>query len=181
MSTSTGVACCSAAAPPRASWARRSSFLFGTKNKQVATATVSANGEFTTTAPLPPAKLRESVDTRYTAAIGKLRSLGLKLTRRLLLESPKATGTTVTLSGQVTLPLTKPIAPVIVEQQLECGKTTIAKTFIPPTSGRFRIVLTVPANAKAAIYRLKSEVAANAHATRHGFATFSLPLPVALG
>jgi hypothetical protein len=155
--------------------------LFGAKNKQVATATVGADGEFTTTAPLPPAKLRESADTRYTAAIGKLRSLRLKLTRRLLLEAPKATGTTVTLSGQVTLPLTKPIAPVIVEQQLECGKTTIAKTFTPAASGRFRITLTVPANAKAAIYRLKSDVAANAHATKHGFATFSLPLPVALG
>jgi hypothetical protein len=155
--------------------------LFGTKNTQVATATVGAGGEFTTTAPLPPAKLRESVDTRYTAAIGKLRSLRLKLTRRLLLEAPKASGTTVTLSGQVTLPLTKPIAPVIVEQQLECGKTTIAKTFNPAASGRFHITLTVPASAEAAIYRLKSEVAANAHATKHGFATFSLPLPVALG
>jgi hypothetical protein len=155
--------------------------LFGTRNKQVATATVGADGEFTTTAPLPPAKLRESVDTRYTAAIGKLRSLALKLTRRLLLEAPKATGTTVTLSGQVTLPLTKPIAPVIVEQQLECGKTTVAKTFTPAASGRFHITLSVPTNAKAAIYRLKSDVAANAHATKHGFATFSLPLPVALG
>jgi hypothetical protein len=155
--------------------------LFGTKNKQVATATVGADGEFTTAASLPPAKLRDSVDTRYTAVIGKLRSLGLKLTRRLLLEAPKASGTTVTLSGQVTLPLTKPIAPVIVEQQLECGKTTIAKTFTPAASGRFHITLTVPATAKAAIYRLKSDVAANAHATKHGFATFSLPLPAALG
>jgi hypothetical protein len=155
--------------------------LFGTRNEQVATATVGADGEFTTTAPLPPAKLRESVDTRYIATIGKLRSLRLKLTRRLLLEAPKATGTTVTLSGQVTLPLTKPIAPVIVEQQLECGKTTVAKTFTPAASGRFHITLSVPTNAKAAIYRLKSDVAANAHATKHGFATFSLPLPVALG
>jgi hypothetical protein len=155
--------------------------LFGTANKQVATATVGATGEFTTTAPLPPAKIRESVGTRYAAAIGKLRSLHLKLTRRLLLETPKAAGTAVTLTGQVTLPLTKPIAPVAVEQELECGKTTIAKTFTPPASGRFHITLTVPANAKAAIYRLKSEVAANTHDTKHGFATFSLPLPVALG
>jgi hypothetical protein len=155
--------------------------LFGPKNKQVATATVGADGEFATTAPLPPAKLRDSLDTRYTAAIGKLRSLGLKLTRRLLLEAPEATGAKVTLSGQVTLPLTKPIAAVIVEQQLECGKTSIAKTFIPASSGRFHITLTVPASAKAAIYRLKSDVAANAHSTKRGFATFSLPLPVALG
>jgi hypothetical protein len=155
--------------------------LFGAANKQVATATIGADGQFTTTAPLPPPKLRESGSARYAAAIGKLRSLDLKLTRRLLLEAPKATGTTVTLTGQVTLPLTKPIAPVVVEQQLECGKTTIAKTFTPSASGRFHITLALPADAKAAIYRLKSKVAANAHATEQGFATFSLPLPVALG
>jgi len=155
--------------------------LFGTANKQVATATVQANGLFSTTAPLPSARIREAAATRYTAEIGKLRSLHLKLTRRLLLEPPKAAGTTVTLTGQVTLPLTKPIAPVVVEQQLQCGKTKIAKTFTPPASGRFHITLTVPANAKAAIYRLKSKVAANAHATKHGFTTFSLPLPVVIG
>ncbi len=151
------------------------------EGRQVATATVATNGQYATTAPLPPAKIRESNSTRYTAEVDKLRSLHLKLVRRLLLEPLKASGTTVTLTGQVTLPLTKPIAPVVVEQQLECGKTTIAKTFTPPAGGRFHITLTVPANAKAAIYRLKSKVAANAHATKHGFTTFSLPLPVALG
>jgi hypothetical protein len=155
--------------------------LFGTANKQVASATVGANGQFTTTAPLPPAKIRESSSARYTAEIGKLRSLRLKLTRRLLLEAPQASGTTVTLTGQVTLPLTKPIAPVIVEQQLECGKTTVVKIFTPPTSGRYHITLTVPANARAGIFRLTSKVAANKHSVKHGFATFSLPLPITLG
>ncbi len=151
------------------------------EGKQVATATVEASGQYTTTAPLPPAKIRDSLTTRYTAEIGKLRSLHLKLVRRLLLEPLKASGTTVTLTGEVTPPLTKPIAPVTVEQQLECGKTTIAKTFIPPASGRFHITITVPANARAAIFRLTSKVAANKHSTKHGFTTFSLPLPVALG
>jgi hypothetical protein len=151
------------------------------EEKQVASATVGATGQFATTAPLPPAKIREALTTRYSAEIGKVRSLHLKLTRRLLLEPPAATGTTVTLTGQVTLPLTKPVAPVTVEQQLECGKTTIVKTFTPPASGRFRITLTVPAGAKAGIYRLISKVAANKHAVSHGFTTFSLPLPVTLG
>jgi hypothetical protein len=151
------------------------------ERKQVATATVGANGQFATTAPLPPAKIREALTTRYTAEVGKVRSLHLKLTRRLLLEPPRASGTTVTLSGQVTLPLTKPVAPVVVEQQLECGKTTIVKTFTPPANGRFDITLTVPANAQAGIYRLTSKVAANEHAVKHGFTTFSLPLPVTLG
>jgi len=151
------------------------------EGKQVATATVEADGQYTTTAPLPPAKIRDNLSTRYTAEVGKLRSVHLKLVRRLLLEPPKASGTTVTLTGQVTLPLTKPITPVVVEQQLECGKTTVATTFTPPANGRFDITLTVPANAKAAIFRLTSKVAANKHSVTHGFTTFSLPLPVALG
>jgi hypothetical protein len=151
------------------------------EGKSVATATVEANGQFTTTAPLPPAKVRDNLDTRYTAEFGKLRSVHLKLVRRLLLEPLKASGTTVTLTGQLTPPLTKPIAPVTVEQQLECGKTTIVKTFTPSASGRFDITLTVPSNAKAAIFRLTSKVAANKHSITHGFTTFSLPLPVAIG
>ncbi len=151
------------------------------EGKQVATATVGANGQYTTTAPLPPAKIRDSLTTRYTAEVGKVRSVHLKLVRRLLLEPPRASGTTVTLTGQLTLPLTKPIAPVVVEQQLECGKTTVATTFTPPASGRFHITLTVPANARAGIFRLTSKVAANKHSVTHGFTTFSLPLPVALG
>ncbi len=154
--------------------------LFDEK-RQVATATVLPDGQYSTTAPLPPARIRSNLDTRYTAEIGSLRSLHVKLTRRLELEPPRASGTTITLSGVVTLPLTKPVAPVVVEQQLECGHTTIAKRFTPPAGGRFHITLTVPAAARAAIYQLTSYVAANAHATRHGFKTYSLPLPVAIG
>jgi hypothetical protein len=159
---------------------RKVKILFN-EGKPVATATVGANGQYATTAPLPPAKIRDNPTTRYTAEIGKLRSLHLKLLRRLLLESLKASGTTVTLTGQVTPPLTKPIATVTVEQQLECGKPTAVKTFTPSASGRFDVTLTVPANAKAAIFRLTTKVAANKRSVKHGFTTFSLPLPVALG
>ncbi len=118
---------------------------------------------------------------RYTAEIGNLKSLHLKLTRRLQLEPPRASGQTVTLTGQVTLPLTKPVAPIVVEQQLECGKTSIAARVTPPANGRFHITITVPASARAGVYQLKSSVAANIHATAHGFTTYSLPLPVLIG
>ena len=148
--------------------------------KQVATATVEANGQFSTTAPLPSAGIRDSNSARYMAQEGRLRSADLKLNRRLILDPLKASGTTVTLVGEVVPPLTKPVGAVAVEQQLECGHTTIAKTFTPPASGRFHITVSVPAGAKAAIITLRSVVAANAHATRHGFATYSLPLAVAL-
>lgn len=46
-------------------------------SRQVATATVAANGQFSTTAPLPGARLRDSNSARYMAAEGKLRSLDL--------------------------------------------------------------------------------------------------------
>jgi len=154
--------------------------LFNEK-KQVATATVGANGQFSTTAPLPPKKIRDALTTRYTAAIGSVRSLHVKLTRRLLLEPPSASGTTVTLTGTVTPPLTKPVAPIVVEERLQCAKTLIAARVTPPKSGRFKITVTVPAGTKAALYQLKSTVAANPHSTKHGFTTFSLQLPVALG
>jgi hypothetical protein len=147
--------------------------------KPVATATVGTNGVFTTTAPLPPANVRDTNGARYMAESGKERSLNLKLTRRLLLEPPKFSGGTVTLSGQVVAPLTKPVAPIDVDQTLECGKTTIVKKFTPPASGRFHVTLSVPAAAKAGIYRLSSTVRETA-ADKRGFPTFSLPLPVIL-
>jgi hypothetical protein len=159
---------------------KKVTILFNEK-KSVATATVQASGDFATTAALPPVKIRDALTTRYSAEIGAVRSLHLKLVRRLLLEPPKASGDTVTLTGRVTKPLTKPIAPIVVEQQLECGRTTIAKQFTPPANGVFHVTLTVPSGTTAAIYTLKSKVAANAHALAKGFKTYSLPLPVAIG
>jgi CSLREA domain-containing protein len=151
------------------------------RTRQVASARVQPNGQYATTAPLPPATIRDRLTNRYAAAIGTLRSPNLKLTRRLLLEAPKAAGTNVTLTGQIELPLRRPIAPVAVEQELECGKATIVKSFTPPASGHYHVTLSVPAGTKAAIFRLESSVAANKHSVKHGFTTYSLPLPVVLG
>jgi kumamolisin len=156
---------------------KKISILFD-ESKRVATTTVSADGQFAATAPLPPAKVAASV---YTAEIGKARSPRLALANRVQLQPPQAAGTNVTLTGQIELPLAKPIATVIVEEQLECGKTTIAKTFVPPANGRLHIALTVPAAARAAIFRLKSSVATKGHAMSHSSTAYSLPLPVSLG
>ena len=127
--------------------------------RPVASATVGKNGQFSTTAPLPPANLRDSNDARYQAESGSQRSLNLKLVRRLSLEPPKVSGDTVTLVGQVLPPLTKPVAQVTVQQELECGKTNVVAHAVPSASGRFRITVTVPTVAKAGVYRLISDVA----------------------
>jgi DNA-binding beta-propeller fold protein YncE len=150
--------------------------------KLVATAIIGVNGEFSATAPLPPARLRDSNSARYMAEAGSQRSLDLKLTRRLVLEPPKfsAGAGTVTLVGQLLAPLTKPVASVSVQQQLECGATKTVGSFKASTNGRFRITFKVPAIAKAGLYRLASSVAEKPGA-KHGFATYSLPLPVILG
>jgi CSLREA domain-containing protein len=149
--------------------------------RQVAAAVVKADGQYATSAPLPVLHGHVSLAARYVAETGKLRSLNLKLTRRLKLEAPVLAGDEVTLSGQVLPPLTRPIAPVVLEQELECGKPTVLKRFTPPRSGRYRVTVSVPAGTSAAVFRLKSSVAADARSVKHGFATFSLPLPVVIG
>jgi hypothetical protein len=149
-------------------------------HQQVAKATVAPDGQFTTTAPLPPARIRDSNNARYVAESGRQRSLDLKLTRRLELEPPSFSPGAVTLVGQVVPPLAKPVASVAVQEQLECGKTVIVKRFKPAGSGRFRVTVAVPAAAKAGIYRLTSAVAVKP-GSKHAFATYSLPLPAILG
>jgi hypothetical protein len=155
------------------------SIVFGA-SKKVASVTVGSNGEFSASLPLPSAKVRDSNSARYTAVSGAQRSLSLKLTRRLSLESLTVSGGSVVLSGQVVLPLARPVALVTVQQQLECGATREVLKFKPAANGGFRVSVPVPAGAKAAIYRLTTSVRETTR-SRHSFATYSLPLPIALG
>jgi hypothetical protein len=86
----------------------------------------------------------------------------------------------VTLTGQVVPPLIKPVGAVTVAQQLECGMSTRVLTFTPPASGRFHVTIAgIPANAKAGVYRLATNVLESPR-SHHPFPTFSLPLPVPL-
>jgi uncharacterized membrane protein YgcG len=166
-------------AAARAQAGKQVKIVFGS-SKVVATATVGPDGEFSTTAPLPPAKIRGGNGARYMAELGSLRSLDLKLTRRLALEPPSVAAGKVTLRGQVVPPLAKPVATVTVSQQVECGKTTVVARAKPSASGAFEVTLPAPAGAQGARYRLTSSVA-QSRGSRHSFATYSLPLPAVLG
>lgn len=148
-------------------------------SKQVATATVKPDGLFSASAPLPPAKLRGSNSARYLAESGGLKSLDLKLTRRLILDPPTGSANKVALTGEVTLPLAKPIAEVLVQRQLSCGRTVTVAHFKPNASGRFHLTIPAPPSGKAAIYRLSTKVRGSSNSSTL-FSTFSLPEPVSL-
>ncbi|HEY3760078.1 MAG TPA: fibronectin type III domain-containing protein [Solirubrobacteraceae bacterium] len=166
-------------AAARAQAGKQVKIVFGSSDKVVATATVDPSGEFSTTAPLPPAKIRGGNGARYMAELGSLRSLDLKLTRRLALEPPSVAAGKVTLRGQVVPPLAKPVATVTVSQQVDCGKTTVVARARPSANGDFKVTLPAPAGAQGARYRLTSSVA-QSRGSRHSFATYSLPLPAVL-
>jgi alpha-tubulin suppressor-like RCC1 family protein len=144
-----------------------------------ATATVAANGLFSASAPLPPAKLRGGNSARYLAESGSLKSLDLKLTRRLILDPPRSSGGKVSLTGEVQPPLAKPPAQILVEQQLSCGATKTVARVVPSADGHFALSIPAPAGAPAAIYRLSTKVRGNTASSRL-FGTFSLPEPVDL-
>jgi hypothetical protein len=148
---------------------------------QVATAVVGSDGFFSTTAPLPPKADRGSSRARYMAVAGTLHSLDLKLTRRVVMQSPKVGGGKVTLSGTVVAPLTKPRSTITVRQRLSCGgKETVVARIHPAADGSFKTTFAAPKGAKAAIYRVATGVRKTA-ANPKRYPTFSLPQAVNLG
>jgi hypothetical protein len=149
--------------------------------QQVATAKIGPTGHFSASAPLPPARLRDSNSARYLAESDGLKSLSLKLTRRLILDPPTASSTgVVTLHGQVLPPLGKPVPAIEVEQQLSCSgaNTTVTKTK-PSADGDFEVDVQESASAPAALYRLSTKVRESA-SSRRLFPTDSLPEAVGL-
>jgi len=148
-------------------------------HQQVATAKIGAQGQFSASAPLPPANLRNSNSARYMAESGGLQSLNLKLTRRLILDPPTSSAGNVTLTGEVIPPLGKPVPPIDVEQQLNCTKTSTIARAKPSASGRFDIEVPAPAGALAALYRLSTKVRETTSSSKL-FPTDSLPETVGL-
>ncbi len=147
--------------------------------RQVATARIGANGLFSTTAPLPPASVRESNGARYLAEIGKEYSLNLKLTRRLVIAPPTGSGATVTLTGEVIPPLTDPAAEIIVAQRSSCSNLVPLTRIRPSANGHFHITLTAPSDQPTVTYELSTHVRQSAH-SGNDYATYSLPETVEL-
>lgn len=153
--------------------------VFAVGNRTVARAKVKKDGSFATTAPLPAANIRATNRARYTAVIGSERSLNLKLTRRMIVDSVTSSAGKVRIVGRVTRPLGTPVQTIVVKRRVTCSKTATVARIKPAPSGRFSVTVTAPKGQTAAVYRLSTSVR-NTPANPKLYPTFTLPRAVNL-
>jgi uncharacterized repeat protein (TIGR01451 family) len=131
------------------------------RGRRVGTAVVATNGTFSTTVALPPRKIRTTNLARYQAVLGSLRSLNLKLARRMRTTELSSRAGTVTIAGRVTSPLARPVRTVTLRQYKDCTGTsfTVVKRGIKVSrDGRFRATVPAPAGVDVAYYRALTRV-----------------------
>ena len=99
----------------KANAGRSVSLLF--RGRPVATTTVAGDGTFATRVPLPARAIRTSDRSRYQAVLGPLRSLNLKLARRMRATQVSArAGESDDRRPSCTSPLARPVRTVTVRQ-----------------------------------------------------------------
>jgi len=127
--------------------------------RTVAMATVAANGTFSTTAPLPPANIRQSNLARYRAVAGAMKTLPMKLHRRMYMTRAGFSSSSVTLHGRVTGSFRAGAEVTIYVSQTCTTQKTIARTRLSRT-GTFSV--TMPGEAAQAgevtLYRARTTV-----------------------
>lgn len=132
--------------------------------KVVASVEIARDGSFSTTVPLPPAKIRNTNRARYQASVGSAHSLALKLDRRAELTTVKRAGKHVLISGYVTGSF-RAGTPVQITLRVTCAKyRTVAKVKLS-SSGTFSATVPAP-SAKAseiAVYRAQTTVLQDGH------------------
>lgn len=137
---------------------RKVALRLAATGQTVATAKVAADGSFSATAPLPPAKIRGTNKARYQAAVGSEKSLDLKLSRRMIVSALSARGGKVTIAGRVVLPLANPRANITLTRRLSCKRSEVVKRFKPAADGTFKVTVDAPDDATAAVYRMSTVV-----------------------
>jgi len=142
----------------RALVGKRVSIRFTATGRQVARPVVRRNGEFSATAPLPPAAVRETNRARYEAVVGRERSLRLKLARRMVVTRLTSSRGKVTIAGRVVRPLGRPIQTIVVKRRVSCRRTEVVRRIRPSRTGAFRVTVDAPPRALAATYRLSTKV-----------------------
>ena len=158
---------------------RRVAIRFTHTGATVAHASVRPDGNFSTSAPLPAARLRASNDARYQAAIGGERSLALKLRRRMVISAARSDDGWVTLSGRVAAPLGRPVAAIVVTRRVSCSRSEVVRRIRPRSDGRFSVSVEAPTGELAAVYRLSTRVRRTSKNPKT-FPTYTLPRAIAL-
>lgn len=140
----------------------------------VARPTVLPDGRFRARLPLPPARQRSRA--RYVAKLGGESSLNLKLVRRMLVDDVQVAGRQVTISGRVIPPLARKRGDRSIEirRRVSCGKDEVVGKATPKANGRFKVVLTAPADAAAVVYRFATKIRVSKR-SRSATKTFTLP------
>jgi hypothetical protein len=153
---------------------KRVGIRFLATGKMVATATIGADGDFSASAPLPPAKIRGGNRARYEAVVGSLHSLNLKLERRMYMTSVTSSGGHVALSGYVTGSF-KAGSKVKILLRVTCSKEDVVATVKLTRSGKFSATVSAPTGAASqiAVYRATTTVLDHGHPE----ATYTLPTP----
>ena len=134
------------------------SIRFSATGRQVARPVVRRNGEFSATAALPPANIRDTNRARYRAVVGRERSLELKLFRRMVVTRLSSARGKVTIAGRVIQPLGRPIQTIVVKRRVSCRRTEVVRRIKPSRTGAFRVTVDAPPRALAATYRLSTKV-----------------------
>jgi hypothetical protein len=167
-------------AADRALAGRRVTIVYTDTKRRVARPRVGRDGLFRATAPLPPASVRNTNRARYEARLAGERSLRLKLRRRLRVTAIKPRGRAVSISGQISRPLGRPIQRVVVTRRVSCGRVEVVKRFKPRRNGRFRVILQGAKTRQVATFRFRTKVRFRA-GNPHLFRTFTLPQYVDVG
>jgi virginiamycin B lyase len=146
---------------PAGAVGRSITLVSGWNRKAVATVRVAADGTFSASAPLPPARLRATNSARYTARLGTSSSAALKFARRMYTTSITASGRAITFGGAATAPLARPSATVTIRAASSCTSVpsgTAVATARLGSSGRFSATFTLPpALATAPVVYLRAE------------------------
>ena len=159
---------------------KRVSIRYTDTGKRVARPRVGTDGLFRATAPLPPKKVRNTNRARYQAALGKERSLRLKLTRRLRITSITPSGRNVIVRGRISKPLANPIHRITVTRRVSCGRVEVATRIKPRKNGTFRVKLRGAKQRQVATFRFRTLVRFRTGNPRL-FRTFTLPQYVDIG
>lgn len=161
----------------RALVGRRVAIRLTATGRVVARPVVGPTGEFSASAPLPPASIRDTGRARYQAVVGSERSMRLKLARRMVVTQLSSADGKVTIAGRVVRPLGRPVRPIVVSRRVSCRRQEVVARIRPSRSGAFRVTVDAPPRSLAAVYRLSTRVRKSARNPKL-FPTFTLPRAV---